>query len=176
MDTNDKDLLEKMDSTTHSGKVISQELCLLCMNSRNSEVQGEIFTLMFEYPEKVKLPNMVEVNKFFLQYLKQSIINNNETERSYGRFSGADALRAWFQRLWINKKDYETELLQIREMLANLCCLNDPRLTDSLVLVTLEHLFSNEEIVQFFQPWAKHKLLSKVLAETISLSKGFKKK
>lgn len=140
------------------------------MHSPYLEVQGSVFSLLFERPECLELPPVEEINEFQLKYLEQCLRDNSEGVYVHSRYMAAHTIRAWFQRLWVQKPKPENILEDIQDMLARLCQEGDVSLNDAVVTAVLEHLFESSAICDFFSNWKNSPNLAETYNEAVFLS------
>lgn len=161
----------EIESLLESGVSIHHEKVRIWMNLPDLNVQGLVFDLLFECPERLEGSiDEEETTAFFLRYLGQCLSDPVVGKYAHGRHMAGHSLRAWFQRLWKRRPNTEHPLILIRDMLSRLCREGSEATRDAVTTSVLEHLFVNADVVAFFQSWKHDPRLNGIYTEAISLA------
>jgi hypothetical protein len=160
-----------IESLLESGAPIPAEKVRYWIDLPDLNVQGLVFDLLFECPERVQgSVDEEQISAFFLRYLEQCLRDPVVGKYAHGRYMAGHSLRAWFERLWKQRPNTEHHLLSIRDMLSQLCRQGSDATRDAVTTSVLEHLFANADVVAFFQSWKHDSCLNRIYTESILLA------
>lgn len=102
---------------------------------------------------------------FVRHYLGRCLKEDPNGEWSDSRYSAGYDLVNIFAALWRDASVPRSELKDLKEWLAGLYKAGDADLRKCLIQASLEHLFEQKEIRQFFSDWRQDALLGAAYAE-----------
>lgn len=133
--------------------------------------------LIFEksFYEKIKpFLSIKDYQRVLLPYFKRCIIENHEKTNISTRYEACWAMLNWFNYLWKEKRKHHDQLLEIKIFLFDLYKNGDEKIRLAIVNGTLEHLFENKKIREFFDDWKKDSLLYEAYKEACLFSDSLK--
>lgn len=140
---------------TWMGSEDIEALCVLSHLIRNPEYFSRIQpAVSFE-----------EYKDFFLHYYSRCLVENPQEGKADSRYDVGHDLMYWFTWMWSNPEIPREALAEIRDWLADLYRKGDESLRLAIVHATLEHLFENEEIARYFEPWKDDPILKRAHSE-----------
>ncbi len=169
--------LRELENVIRSGKPVTVEFLQEATQSPFAEVQCRACTFVFDYPERIlDLPDRWRVTcTLCLLPLLDASRQDARNEYRLTRFDALSCIGGLFEGLWKARTDHQSELIQIRDSIAEQCRSPDGEQVDAVVTGLLEHLFQDKEKVQFFHSWRGDKRLAAVFDESCRLADGFTK-
>lgn len=113
-----------------------------------------------------------EYISFVLHYYGRCLKENPRGEWAGTSYSAGRDLVNIFGSLWRDQRVSRDILRDLRDWLATLFVEGDESLRKCLVTATLEHLFEQKEIRQFFADWKRHPVLAVAYEEASLWSLG----
>ncbi len=166
------DILDKLGSQENT---IPVERIREWMRRPEIEVQAAVFDLVMS-AERVKklVPYLTfeDYRSFIPKFLGRCIVENPPTDLTLSRWEAAYEFLAWFGGLWDDRSIAKSALSEIKDQLRKLYLegYSDVRL--ALIQGTLEHLFENASVREFFADWLSDPELKKAYEEAAEWSKS----
>lgn len=137
---------------------IPRESVLKWMANPDVEVKGAVYALTSneEQTQRISPPLTLEMDRqFVLSYFGQCIAEDppQASEFAESRFSACCNLLEWFRALWNDRTIPREQINPIKEWIAQQYREGDFEVRRTLVQATLEHLFEDPGIKDFFSDW-----------------------
>jgi hypothetical protein len=167
-------IIAALDAALGAGTPIPVAGIRAWMQSSSIEVQGYLFGILYEGHRCVfEAPTEQEIRDFMRRYLERCLVEDH-TNSTYAEspYLAAHSVRAWFSREWGRNRAVAGE---IRDWLASICRCGDQRVREAVLLGTLEHLFQDDAIAEYFMTWERDPMLSPLVSEARRLADGFRR-
>jgi hypothetical protein len=169
---NVSDILDQLGSQENT---IPVERIREWMDRPEIEVQAAVFDLVMS-AERVKkvIPYLTfeDYRAFIPKFLGRCIVENPNTELTLSRWEAAYEFLAWFGRLWDDPSVEKSVFAEAKSLLRKLYLEGDSEVRLALIQGTLEHLFENASVREFFADWLKDPTLQKAYDEAAEWSKS----
>lgn len=143
------------------------------IRSSDIETLGFVHNLLSETRFRIEPAiSIAEYIDFTKHYYERSIRENPDGEWSVPRYIAGGELVNIFASLWRDPLVPRSVLENLKIWLANFYKSGDPDLRTCLVQATLEHLFEQDQIREFFADWLKDEVLAVAHAEASEWYKG----
>lgn len=107
----------------------------------------------------------VEKDTIYAAYYANVIAESQGSKGSTSRFDSCQSLMALFMALWAEHRAKNKRALEvvsyIRSKIEGLCLRDDPEVTNSVLLVMLEHMFQNVDVSNYFSDWERQRKLQR---------------
>jgi hypothetical protein len=159
------------------GQVIPLESVLRWMASPDVEVKGAVYALTSkeEQTRRIQPPLTLEVDtSFVLSYFAQCIVEDPPVGSMFAdsRFSACSDLVNWFKELWGDTAVPRSVMSDIKDWIARQFVNGDTEIRRTLVQATLEHLFEDPTIRDFFSDWRSESSLEDAYRQAKEWSEG----
>lgn len=139
-------------------QVIPLELVLRWMASLDVEVKGAVYALTSkeEHTRRIQPPLTLEIDaSFVLSYFAQCIVEDPPIDSMFAdsRFFACSNLVNWFKELWDDTEVPRSVMSDIKDWIAQQFVNGDTEIRRTLIQATLEHLFEDPAIRDFFSDW-----------------------
>lgn len=129
--------------------------------SEDIEILGFAMAMIDERRFQIEPPlTPNEYMSFVVRYYGRCFKENPQGEWAATGYSAGHDLVNVFGSLWRDPRVSRTILRDLRDWLATLFVEGDESLRKCLVTATLEHLFEQKDIRQFFSDWKQHPVLT----------------
>jgi hypothetical protein len=166
---------EIVDKLGSEGDTIPVERLRDWMRRPEIEVQAAIYDLVTN-SERVKkvVPDLTfeDYLAFMPAFFSRCIIENPNTELTLSRWEAAMEFMGWFGNLWDNSSVHKSVLSEAKGQLRKLYQEGDSDVRLALIQGTLEHLFENASVREFFADWLSDPELRKAYEEAAEWSKS----
>lgn len=111
---------------------------------------------------------------FFDLAIRTNLDNSNPeltNDWVYSRYEAARELYDWFTEVWVDKEAPRDVQIEIKKWIGNFYKDGNLEIRTCLVNGTLEHLFENPEIAEFFSDWKEDKILMRAYSEAMEWQK-----
>jgi hypothetical protein len=143
--------------------------------SDNIEVLGFTSAMIHDARFRINPPLMPdEYRAFVMHYYERCLKENPEGKWADSRYSAGAALVNIFASLWRDSSVPREVVRQVKEWLGGLYVNGDDLLRTCLVTATLEHLFEQKDIRDFFADWKTHPVLPRAHKEASAPSGRFR--
>jgi hypothetical protein len=143
------------------------------MASTDIEILGFTSALLSNRCFRVEPPITLEdYIQFAKHYYERCLRENPDGEWSDSRFSAGTDLVNIFANLWRDSSVPRPVLVDLKSWLGRLYKEGDPDLRIGMVQATLEHLFEQEQIREFFSDWRDDEVLATAHDEASEWYKG----
>lgn len=141
--------------------------------SSDIEILGFTSALLSNRCFRVEPPITLEdYIQFAKHYYERCLRENPDGEWSDSRFSAGTDLVNIFANLWRDSSVPRPVLVDLKSWLGRLYKEGDPDLRIGMVQATLEHLFEQEQIREFFSDWRDDEVLATAHDEASEWYKG----
>lgn len=169
------DILGKLNSLGgRKGDIIPVELLRAWMRRPEIEVQAAIYDLLTSSERVKKLVPDVTFEDYVIfkpRFFSQCIIENPDSEVTLSRWEAAMEFLGWFGYLWDDPSVDRSVLTEAKDQLRKLYLEGDSDVRLALIQGTLEHLFENASVRDFFADWLNDPILQKAYEEAAEWSK-----
>lgn len=151
-------------------RVIPKEKVITWMASDDLEVLGALYAYIFSdsYRDRIAPPlRLEEYFPFLLKYWKRCLFENPDSNWACTRYEAGWDVVKWFKRFWNDKAIPRDRLAAIKEMLADAYRKEDDELRRCVVNATLEHLFEDSKIANYFSDWKDDRLLKPAYSDAL---------
>jgi hypothetical protein len=143
------------------------------ISSSDIEILGFTYALLSDQRFRIEPPILLDdYVKFVKHYYERCFRENPDREWSDSRFSAGTDLVGVFADLWRDSSVPRSVLDDLKAWLGRLYKEGDPDLRISIVQATLEHLFEQEQIREFFSDWRDDETLAVAHEEASEWYKG----
>jgi hypothetical protein len=153
---------------------IPVELLREWMRRPEIEVQAAIYDLLTS-PERAKklVPDLTfeDYVAFKPRFFSRCLIEDPDSEITLSRWEAAMEFLGWFAYLWDDPSVERSVLLEAKEQLRKLYLEGASDVRTALIQGTLEHLFENASVREFFADWLNDPTLRKAYEEAAEWSK-----
>jgi hypothetical protein len=153
---------------------ISADLLRKWMRRPEIEVQAAIYDLVTS-SERVKnvVPALTfeDYLAFMPAFFSRCLVENPSTELTLSRWEAAMEFMAWFSNLWDDPSVNKSILAGAKNQLRKLYLEGDADVRLALIQGTLEHLFENASVREFFTDWLNDPILQKAYEEAAEWSR-----
>lgn len=169
------DILGKLNSLGgRKGDIIPVELLRAWMRRPEIEVQAAIYDLLTSSERVKKLVPDVTFEDYVIfkpKFFSQCIIENPDSEVTLSRWEAAMEFLGWFGYLWDDPSVDRSVLTEAKDQLRKLYLEGDSDVRLALIQGTLEHLFENASVRDFFADWLNDPILQEAYEEAAEWSK-----
>lgn len=131
------------------------------MDSTDIEILGFTSALIHDRRFRIQPPlSLSEYIEFIKRYCGRCLRENPDGEWSDSRYSAGMDLVNIFAALWRDSTVPRSVLTNLKNWLAQLYKEGDSALRTCIVNATLEHLFEQKDIREFFSDWQRDEVLS----------------
>jgi hypothetical protein len=167
-------ILDKLGSEGgHEGNTIPVERLREWMHRPEIEVQAAIYDLVTS-SERVKkvVPDLTfeDYLAFMPAFFSRCIIENPSTDLTLSRWEAAMEFLGWFGNLWDDPSVERSVLAEAKDQVRKLYLEGNSDVRLALIQGTLEHLFENASVRDFFADWLKEPTLQKAYEEAAEWS------
>jgi hypothetical protein len=162
-----QDIIAELTSESGTPPVARQRV-LEWMRTDDIECMGAIYSLVTDHLDRIEPAlQFGEYYPFVLAYLQRCLLENPQSEWAETRYGAGHNIIGWF--VWSRRDpDQRTSTVaELKEWLAALYTAGDSEVRTCLVQATVEHLFENREVVEYFTDWQEHPVLSTAYSEAI---------
>jgi hypothetical protein len=143
------------------------------MSSTDIEILGFTGALLDDRRFRIEPPiTLDDYTKFEKHYYERCLRENPDGEWSDSRYSAGWDLVNIFAHLWRDSSVPRPVLDDLKAWLGRLYKEGDPDIRTCIVQATLEHLFEQEQIREFFADWQDEKILAVAHEEASDWYKG----
>ena len=146
------------------------------MQADDIEALGALYTFILDKTNASRIQpplSFDDYREFILHYYDRCFQENPDGEWTDSSYSAGAGLVNWFKGLWKDEAVPRTALAEIKKWLAELYKHGDTRLRTCIVNATLEHLFEDKKIANYFSDWKKDSVLSEAYSEAMLWTKRF---
>jgi len=131
------------------------------MRTDDIESMGALHVLITDEYDRIH-PTLEygEYHQFVLSYLKRCLLENPQGEWAETRYGAGHTFNGWFVGWWRDPARRTSTIPELKEWLAALYVTGDEEVRQALVQATLEHLFENRAVAEYFLDWRGHPILS----------------
>ncbi len=136
---------------------ISAEQILEWMKSSDLEIQAIVCELLFDSARMKRVsPRLafVDYRDFILQYLRQCIFKNPDSEHAESRWEACSTFANWFRLIWQDEELRRIAAPAAKNFASEMCTQSDPEIRRTMIQAALEHMFENPDVRVFFADWA----------------------
>jgi hypothetical protein len=140
------------------------------MQADDIEALGAVYTYILdkEYSSRIHpLLSLDDYHSFVLLYYDRCFRENPDGKWAYTRYSAGRDLVNWFKGLWKDPAEPRSVLADIKGLLAKLYKEGDNELRTCIVNATLEHLFEEEAIADYFADWKQDVVLAEAYSDAM---------
>ncbi len=169
-------ILKKLGLTGHASAkdAISKAFIRELMGMRDIEVQGAVFYLITEPQHSARVrPKLTfqDYRKFVLDYLGRCVMEDPQSEWADSRWEACYDLGKWFSVLWSDQSVDRSALDDFKSVIQKLYLAGDLKTRQAIINGTLEHLFEEPSVRDFFAGWRVTPELQKAFDEAAKWSK-----
>jgi hypothetical protein len=147
---------------------IARQRVLDWMQTDDIECMGAIHSVITEHYDRVQPAlQFDEYHSFVLTYFQRCLLEDPQSEWAATRYGAGHAFIGWFVWAWRRPERRTSTIPELKEWLAALYLAGDADVRTALVQATLEHLFENPEVVEYFSDWREHPVLSTAYDEAM---------
>lgn len=140
------------------------------MNADDPEALGALYHLLFDrrFTARIDPPLTFEDYQSFARaYFGRCLREDPKGAWVDSRYSAGWDLVGWIASLWKNREVHEAALADWKRWLAELYKGGDEDLRTCLVTATLEHLFEQPGLPEFFAEWKEDPLLAEAYGQAM---------
>jgi len=143
------------------------------MTNKDIEVLGFVHAMLHDSRFRIEPPiEQVDYIKFVKHYVQRCLQENPNGEWSDSRYSAGGDLVNVFASLWRDPLVPRPVLTDLKTWLGKLYKESNREIRTCIVHATLEHLFEQKDIRQFFSDWQEDELLKAAYGEACEWYKG----
>jgi hypothetical protein len=147
------------------------------MKSSDMETLGALVELITNkrYYTNIDPPlSLDNYHPFMTHYYERCFRENPQGEWVDSRYSAGSSFVNWFTGLWNDPEVPRNTISDLKALLAKLYLEGDEDLRVSIITATLEHLFENPQILNFFSDWREQPILRIAYDEATEYAKYFR--
>jgi len=146
------------ESTT---RTIARQRVLEWMQTNDIECMGATYSLITDCFDRIQPAlQFDEYYPFVLTYLKRCLLEDPQSEWTATRYGAGHNIIGWFVWSWRDPSRRMSTVAELKEWLTALYLAGDAEVRTCLVQATLEHLFENREVAEYFASWKEHPILT----------------
>jgi hypothetical protein len=140
---------------------VARQRVLEWMRTDDIECMGAVYCLITDHFDRIQ-PTLLfdEYFPFVLTYCQRCLVENPQGEWTETRYGAGHNIIGWFAWCWRDPSQRTTTVVDLKEWLAALYVAGDSEVRTCLVQATLEHLFENADVAEYFADWKEHPVLS----------------
>jgi len=169
------DIMHKLNSQGgRKSDIIPVERLRGWMHRPEIEVQAAIYDLVTSSERVEKLvPDLTfeDCLAFMPAFFSRCITENPNTELTLSRWEAAMEFLGWFGNLWDDPSVHKSVLSEAKDQLRKLYLEGDSDVRKALIQGTLEHLFENASVREFFADWLSDPELQEAYEEAAEWSR-----
>ena len=155
------------------GRAIPRQRVLEWMRTGDIECMGAIYSLISDDFDRIQPAlQFAEYHPFVLTYFQRCLLDDPQSEWAETRYGAGHNIMAWFVWSWRDPDQRTTTIPALKEWLAALYVDGDSDVRTCLVQATLEHLFENREVADYFSDWKDGPVLSTAYREAMEWVDG----
>jgi len=160
--------------TGESGnRLIAQQRMLEWMRADDIECMGATYSLITDHFDRIQPAlQFDEYHPFVLRYFQRCLWEDPQSEWAETRYGAGHNIIGWFAWSWRDPDHRTSTVAELKEWLASLYVAGDSEVRTCLVHATLEHLFENREVAEYFADWKERPVLSTAYAEAMEWVEG----
>jgi hypothetical protein len=160
--------------TGESGnRPIARQRMLEWMRADDIECMGAIYSLITDHFDRIQPAlQFDEYHPFVLTYFQRCLLEDPQSEWAETRYGAGHNIIGWFVWSWRDPSQRSSTVARLKEWLAALYVAGDSELRTCLVQATLEHLFENREVSDYFSDWKEQPVLSTAYGEAMEWVEG----
>ena len=160
--------------TGESGnRLIAQQRMLEWMRADDIECMGATYSLITDHFDRIQPAlQFDEYQPFVLRYFQRCLWEDPQSEWAETRYGAGHNIIGWFAWSWRDPDHRTSTVAELKEWLASLYVAGDSEVRTCLVHATLEHLFENREVAEYFADWKERPVLSTAYAEAMEWVEG----
>jgi hypothetical protein len=136
---------------------ISRQNILDWMNSEDIQILGVLYSFITKpkFSKKIQPPlEFDQYYKFIKRYLELCIYQNPDNDDWVKtRYEAGWELVSWFASWWDNAKVPKNYLKNFKNCIGDIYKKGNQQVKECIVNATLEHLFENKKVIDFFSDW-----------------------
>lgn len=149
---------------------IPKDQILSWMGSSDLDVLGVLYAHIFGSPYRERITPPLQLDDYFeflLTYFRRCFLENPESNWASTRYEASWDLVKWFNSFWEDQTVPRPRLKEIKLLLEDLYRSADEELRTCIVNATLEHLFENHDIADYFNDWQQDPLLKHAYGDAL---------
>jgi hypothetical protein len=147
---------------------IARNRVLEWMRAEDIESMGALYSLITDHFSRIQpLLGFDDYHPFALKYFQRCLLENPQGEWTHSRYGAGHNIVGWFVWCWRDPTQRSATVGALKEWLARLYIDGDSEVRQCLVQATLEHLFENPEVAEYFSDWKEYPVLSAAYAEAM---------
>lgn len=164
---NMSDILKALSTDKSRADTIPVELLRRWMRRPEIEVQSAIYDLLTSATAGKLVPNLTFEDYVFFKprFFSRCIVENPSSDVALSRWEAATEFLGWFAYLWDDPSVDESLLSEAKDQLRKLYLEGSVDARKALIQGTLEHLFENASVRNFFADWLNDPTLQKAYGE-----------
>lgn len=132
------------------------------MRSNDTEALGALYTFLMKRANADRVEpklSFAEHKAFVLPYFQRCLLDDPQGEWAHSRYRAAWDLASWFGAIWKDPRVDKAELLSVKRWLADVYINSNEVVRRCIVNGTLEHVFENKQIADYFSDWKTDPIL-----------------
>ena len=159
--------------TGESGAPIARDRVLEWMRTDDIECMGAVYSLISDHFDRIDPPlQFDEYHPFVLAYFQRCLSQNPQSEWADTRYGAGANIISWFVWSWRDPDQRMTTVPALKAWLADLYLAGDSDVRTCLVQATLEHLFENRDVADYFSDWKDRPGLATAYREAMEWVEG----
>ena len=160
--------------TGESGsRPIARQRMLEWMRTDDIECMGALYSLIADHFDRIQPAlQFDEYLPFVLTYFERCLSEDPQSEWAETRYGAGHNIIGWFVWSWRDPGQRTSTVGELKEWLASLYVAGDSEVRTCIVQATLEHLFENREVAEYFSDWKERPVLSTAYAEAMEWVEG----
>ena len=147
---------------------IARQRVLEWMQTDDIECMGALHSLITDQYDRIQPAlRFDEYHSFVLSYCRRCLLEDPQSEWAVTRYGAGHTLIGWFVGWWRDPTHRASTIPALKEWFAAVYVAGDPDVRTALVQATLEHLFENPEVAEYFSDWREHPVLSTAYDEAM---------
>ena len=149
-------------------RLIARKRVLQWMRTYDIDCMGALHSLITDHYDRIQPAlQFDEYHPFVLTYLERCFLEDPQSEWAETRYGAGHTFNGWFVGWWRDPARRTSTVPELKEWLAALYVSGDADVRKALVAATLEHLFENPEVAEYFSDWREHAVLSTAYDEAM---------
>jgi hypothetical protein len=162
-----RDIISELTGESGNGPIERQRV-LEWMRTDDIDCMGAIYSLITDHFDRIQ-PAMQfnQYHPFVLAYFQRCLLEDPQNEWVETRYGAGHHIIGWFVWSWRDPTQRSSTVPELKGWLRTLYLAGDSEIRTCIVQATLEHLFENRGVAEYFSDWKENPVLSTAYREAM---------